>query len=117
MLLVNPGPYAFFAPSIVWSAGRSRAKWLLRVRARPAVFSTPFSRAATRMPSSTRRPASASTSRSRNSDSTEKSNPGSSSSRHEGVLEVDPGPDRFRGLPVGEPFDELQHQYQREPNR
>ncbi|ODA69070.1 hypothetical protein APS67_006780 [Streptomyces sp. AVP053U2] len=35
----------------------------------------------------------------------------------ERVLEVDPGPDRFRGLPVGEPFDGLQHRYQREPTR
>lgn len=35
----------------------------------------------------------------------------------EGVLEVDPGPDRFRGLPVGQALDELQHQDQRQAAR
>ncbi len=56
------------------------------VRARPAVLSSPFSRAAARMPSSTRLPASASTRRSRNSDSTEKSKPGSASSNPRAYL-------------------------------
>lgn len=56
------------------------------VLARPVVFSSPFSRAAANTPSNTRRPASACTSRSLNSDNTEKSKPGSSSSSPKAYL-------------------------------
>ncbi len=33
----------------------------------------------------------------------------------EGVLDVDPGPDSLRSLPVCQPLDELQHEHQRKP--
>ena len=43
--------------------------------------------------------------------------PGSPRSSPRAYLTIDPGPHRLRGLPVGQPLHELQHQHQRQPAR
>lgn len=87
------------------------------VRARPADFSSPFSRAATRDVVQHAQPGVR-----LNQPVPELRKHGEVEARitqiqAEGVLEVDPGPDRFGGLPVGQALDELQHQDQRQAAR